>query len=204
MAADAREGSVMIGAVPVAALAPLEYRYALDAAMPLLATLPRLYVRCDEPALQAEVKQRIPSSAPLALASGALWIEPQTSNWRMTLDSLAALPTGAPLVVVASRPLARLLPERRAWPSEPLGLSPRGLTRLRRGLAAVGFSIEAAHGLHTLPAMLLGLLGGLCQRGGRPQTADRFHFAARRHYHGAGWPAAPATVSLLIARRGGG
>src|SRR5206468_1192647 len=133
-------GAIMIGALPAAALAPLDYRYALDAAMTVLAGQPESIVRCNAPGLLAEIRQRIPESREPQATRAALWIEPLADTWRAELAALAdALPPGARLVIVASRPLARLIPERRGWSGRPLGLTPSGLLRLGRALAGRGF-----------------------------------------------------------------
>jgi len=191
----------MIGTLPMAALAPLEYRYVLDAALPALAGAGEPLVRCNLPALAGEIRQRIPRWS-AADARAALWVEPRTVDWRAELASLAgALPPGAPLVVVASLPLARLLPESRAWGSVALGQQPGGLRRLRRALPRAGFVLEAAHGAHALPAIGLSLLSRIAERLGRPELADRLHFAARLRYCVAGPPVALATVALLLARK---
>src|SRR6185369_1382386 len=118
----------MIGAYPVAALAPLEYRYALDAAMSFVGRRAAPIVRCELDLLEAEIRQRLPCWADTPRAASALWAEPQADSWPAGLEALAgAIAHGGTLVVVASRPLARILPERRGWPGRPLGLLPGGV-----------------------------------------------------------------------------
>lgn len=190
----------MIADLPVAALAPLDYRAALDAAMPLLA--PSAGVICNRPELVGEVRQRLPhwQRGPVA---AALWVEPLTATWQADLALLTAtLSRQARLVVVASRPLALLLPECRGWPQTGLGATCGGLRRLRAGLRRAGLRTEASYGFHTLQSMVLNLLSARADRLGRPDLADRLHFAARLAYCARGPLAAGATVALLVVRKG--
>ena len=124
----------MTGTRPVVALAPLEYRYGLDAAMSLLApddaSAFQPLVLCNVPALADEVRQRLPHATapgPLLAAPGrvarsteaargagavraALWIEPLAATWEADLKTLAgSVQPGGRLVVIASQPLALLL-----------------------------------------------------------------------------------------------
>ena len=191
----------MIGTLPVAWLAPLDYRYALDAAMAALAGADAPLVRCNVPELVGEVQQRLPDQV-AQTAHGALWVEPLAATWRADLDVLAgALPGGAPLAIVVSRPLARLLPERRAWGGRPLGLRPGGIGRLCRALPRAGFALEASHSVHTPVAIGLNIASRLAERWGRPDLGDRLHAAARLRYGTQGPLAALSTVALLIARK---
>ena len=196
---------VSLGTRPVVALAPLDYRFALDAAMPLLAGPAPPLVRCSVPELAAEIEQRLPqviAAVGVASAPAALWVEPPATGWRADLRVFAAaLPPGAPLVIIASRPLARLLPERRSWPGRPLGLTWGGVERLCRALSRGGFALEARHGVHSAVAIGLSLIGQAVARMGHPRHGDRLHFAARLHYRTTGPFAALATVALLLARR---
>jgi hypothetical protein len=193
----------MIGTHPVAALAPLDYRYALDAAMPALTTggvAP--LVLCNVWQLAGEVEQRIPIPGKIGMASAALWLEPLADSWETDLEGLAdALPQHGLLVVIASLPLARTLPERRAFGVLPLGLQGGGMGRLRRGLAQSGFALEARYGMHSSMAIGLNLLGRALVRAGRPNLGDQLHYAARLHYCTTGPLAAYATVALLMARK---
>lgn len=192
----------MIGALPRYAQAPLDYRYPLDAAMPWLAGCPRVAVLCHIPELGGEVSQRIPAPAGPGPASAALWIEPQVHGWQADLAGLAErLAPGAPLAIVASQPLARILPERRAWPDAPLGLQPGGLRRLGRALAAAGLPVEQRHGVHAVSAILTNQLGQRLAQWGRPELGDRLEFAARLRYRAAAPWDALATVGLWLARR---
>ncbi|HEX9440301.1 MAG TPA: hypothetical protein VF909_11495 [Roseiflexaceae bacterium] len=192
----------MIGTHPMANLAPLDYRYALDAAMPLLAGKTPPILRCNLPELEREVRQRIPDWAGASVARAGLWIEPLADTWQAELQALAsALPASAPLVVVASRPLARLLPERRSWGGQPLGFRPGGISRLRRGLRGAGLVLEASYGIHSAVAIGLNALSWQLAHLGRPDLADRIHFAARLRYCAEGPLAVLSTVALLIARK---
>jgi hypothetical protein len=192
----------MLGTHPIASLAPLDYRYALDAAMSVLARKAALAIRCNAPELAGEVYQRIPLRIEARVASAALWIEPLTDTWPAELQALAgALPAGAPLVVVASRPLARLLPERRAWSGQPLGFRPSGIGRLGRALPRAGLALQASYGIHSASSIGLSLLGRQIAHLGHPDLGDRLHFAARLRYCVSGPLAALSTVALLIATK---
>jgi hypothetical protein len=195
----------MIGTHPMPALGPLDYRYALDAAMSALAGAGAPAVRCNIPELVGEVRQRVPWQAENGAVAGALWVEPRAGDWQRELATIAdRLRRGAPLVVVASRPLARLLPERRSWGGRPLGMRPGGVARLRRALPPAGFTPPVTYGIHPATAIGLSLLSRSAEIMGRPDLADRLHFAARLHYCAAGPLAALSTIVLLIARKDSG
>ena len=195
----------MIGTSSVAALAPLDYRYALDASMAVLGGKAAPTVLCNAPELACEVRQRIPSWGGVERAGAALWVEPLVDTWRAELATLrSALPGDAPLAVIASRPLARLLPERHMWGGRPLGLQPSGIGYLRGALLRAGFRLETVYGIHSALAIWLSLLGRQAERWGYPNVGDRLHFAARLRYCTSGPLAALSTVALLIARKGCG
>ena len=180
----------------------MDYGVALDAVMPLLTGQGLSLVRCDVPVLAAEVRQRLPRWAEAGPAHAALWVEPMNRNWQIVLESMVmSLEREADLVVVASRPAARLLPERRGWPGEPLGIQLGGLRRLSRALRGHGFIVEDEYGLHTVAAVVLNLLGGLAARLGRPDLDDRLGATARLSYCTAGPTAPLSTVALLVARK---
>ncbi|KPV53012.1 hypothetical protein SE17_12100, partial [Kouleothrix aurantiaca] len=128
----------MIGELARGQLAPLEYCYALDAALAMLGgTVPHLICRADE--LAAEAQQRLGQPATTPPRAG-LWIEPDAPHLAADLaEFVRAIPARAPLIVVASQPLARMLPERRAWRGAALGLRPGGVARLCAALQAAGF-----------------------------------------------------------------
>lgn len=192
----------MIGTLPMCDLAPLDYRYALDATMPTLAGH-TVQVYCNVPALEGEIRQRLPRQATVNAVTAALWVEPLVSTWAAEIDTLTRqLPAGAPLVVVASRPLARLLPERRSWNGRPLCMGLGGVCRLRHALALAGFRVAAVHGIHSLYAIALNILSRQIERRGRPDGGDRLHFAARLHYRAPSPLAAMSTVALLFAHKG--
>lgn len=193
----------MIGSLPKWALAAREYGHALDAAMTLLAGRGLPLTRCAVPTLNAEIDQRLPHRAERGCASAALWVEPLSDNWQAELDDIAsALAVGGRLVLVASRPLAHLLPGQ--WMGcEPLGRRFGGLLRFRNAMRARGLSVEAEYGLHSVPAIFLNMLAGSVTRWGRPDLGDRLHFASRLYYCTAG-PLAPLSiVALLVACRKG-
>ena len=192
----------MIGTLPATELAPLDYRYALDAAMATLGSDAVPLVVCNAPELVDEIRQRLPYLSESGRASAALWVEPLAGIWPTELRGFAeALGAGAPLVVVASRPLARLLPERHGWTGRALGLRPGGIGRLTRGLRRCGFALDASYGVHSAPAIGLNLLSRQLDRWGHPDLGDRLHFAARLRYCTSGPLAMLSTVALLIARK---
>jgi hypothetical protein len=191
----------MMEMIPVAALAPLDYRYALDAAMPLLAAAAPQRIICHLPALLEEVAWRLPDQVESGHGESALWIEPPAAGWQDDLAQIAsALPKGGPLVVVASRPLARLLPERRIWPAQALGLRPGGTRRLEQGLRLAGFRLREIYGIHTLWSIGLNRLS-LAVESRWPVSAACLHFAARLHYAVQGRSSALATVALILAQK---
>lgn len=191
----------MIGTLPMIALAPLDYRYALDAARTLFAPHAVPVIRCNVAELDAEVNQRFTRES-ASIEQGALWIEPLVSSWRMELNDVAYhLPPDAPLVVIASQPLARLVPERGTWSGEPVGMQLSGIKLLRRAMREARLRIEARHGIHTAASIALSQLSQQAARLGRPDLGDRLHFAARLRYCTQSSQAALATVSLLVARK---
>jgi hypothetical protein len=187
----------MIGCLPMSALTPLDYRYALDAAMAALPGGVTPLVLCDVPELASEVQQRLSSWIVNGPTMAALW----ANDWRTNLAWLVSrLPVGATLAVIASRPLARLLPERRAWAGNPLGLRRGGIRSFGQTLRRSGFRLEA-YGIHSAHAIGLSLLSQQLTRWGKPDIGDRLHFAARQRYCTTGPLAALSTVALLIARK---
>lgn len=191
----------MIEMVPVAGLAPLEYRYALDAAMPILATAAPQRVICHLPDLLQEVAWRLPDRVESGEGAAALWIEPPTHGWQHELAQIAsALPRGGCLVVIASRPLARLLPERRIWPGDALGMRPGGIRRLRDALQTPGFHLREIYGIHTLWSMGLNRLA-LAWESRWPANAAHLHFGARLHYTVQGWASVLSTLALFVAQK---
>lgn len=192
----------MIGTLPMVALAPLDYRYALDATMTVLAGRGTPLIICNIAELGGEIRQRLPRWSTTQPAPAALWIEPQAPTWTAELATLAAaLAPGAPLVIIASRPLARLLPERRAWQGQPLGLSIGGVNRLRAELPQAKFRLQTIQGIHSVVSIGMSVLSLVAEHIGRLEVADRLHFAARLHYRTTGSLALGATVALLIAQK---
>jgi hypothetical protein len=192
----------MTATLPMEALAPLDYRYALDAARTLFAPRAAPVIRCRLAELEGELHQRFAPQSD-SIDHGALWIEPLLSSWRMELNDFAYhLPPDAPLVIIASQPLARLVPERRSWVGEPLGVQLRGIGTLIQAARAAGLVIAARYGFHTTAAIALSRMSTLAAQRGRPDLADRLHFASRLRYATQGPLAALATVGLLVAKRG--
>lgn len=192
----------MIGTLPMVALAPLDYRYALDAARTRFAPHATPAIRCNVTELDAELRQRFARES-ASIGHGLLWIEPPATSWRVELSELTQhLPAGAPLVVIASQPLARMVPERRTWSGDPLGMQITGINQLLRALLRGGLRIEARHGIHTAASIALSQVSQQAARLGRPDLGDRLHFAARLRYCTQGPQAALATVGLIVARKG--
>jgi len=195
----------MIGTLPMADLAPLDYRYALDAALTLLDRTGPLRVVSNLPALDGEIRQRITAADQVAPASAALWVEPLADTWPAELATLTRqIKPDATLAVIASRPLARLIPERRSWQARALGTQLTGLRTLRRGLRRAGYHISAEYGIHSALSIGLSLLSQQLERRGRPDLGDRLHFAARLRYCATGPQTALSTVALVRASKGRG
>lgn len=192
----------MTGTHPFHQMAPLDYRYALDAAMPVLSRYPGPAVRCNLAALQGEMRQRLSSWSEQPSEQAALWVEPLADSWLDELYALTGvLEAGAPLLIIASLPLARLLPERASWKEKPLCMSNGGLRHLRQILAHERCKIQDVYGIHSLAAIGYSLLGQQCERLGRPALGDRLHFASRLRYCVRG-PLAPfSTVILIISTK---
>lgn len=184
----------------IAKFVPLEYRYALDAAIISVKQSPLII--CRAPALMPEIWQRFSDTNTASKVSGGLWIEPELTNWSEDLAELTkTLPAGQKLAIVLSRPMARLLPERRNWEGQPLGLEWNGLLKLRLKLIKAGFKLESSFGLHSPIATGLNALSYRLESLQRPALADRLHFAARLRYCTSGPLAVLSTVALIIARK---
>jgi len=192
----------MIGTLPMSARAPLDYRYAFDAAMSIFAGNSAPLVLCNVPELAGEIRQRIPDWAETNTAAAGLWVEPLVGTWRDDIKSLAVgLEAGAPLVIIISRSLAQLLLERRPWRGNPLGFRPGGAFQVRRALHRAGFLMEASYGIHSALAVGLNTSGQVMDYLRRPDLGDRLRFAARPHYCKSGLFSASGTVMLLVARK---
>ena len=189
----------MIRTVPIAELGPAEYRYALDVAAALLSEYGQLRVRCSIPQIMPELAQRGLAQEDKPSADAGLWVEPLQPDWAADLAKLAQLlPAGAPLIIIAASPLARLIPERRGWSGQPLGYNPLGLGQLRRAMRGCGFRREREIWVHSLLSIGLNSLSANVARFGRPEIADRLYFAARSRY---AQRYIPGTLSLIIARK---
>jgi hypothetical protein len=189
------------GDLPSGSTVPLEYRLALDSAMPFLTSSGTPRVICHGAWLETEVHLRV--SIPTTNGvGGVLWVEPQAESFGTELAALSkGLLAGARVAVVASRPLARLLPECRRWGGNPLGYRPFGIGKLRAGLERSGFKVESNYGIHSVSAIAINLLGGVCERLGKSAVADRLHFSARLHYLTTGPLAMLTTTALLLATK---
>jgi hypothetical protein len=185
---------------PVYALAPLEYRYALDAALTLVPDRRRVRVQCNLAALQADVAARIADTTQSATA--VLWIEPLQQTWKQEMQQLAAeLPLGGTLLMLASHPLAGLLPERADWREQPLGIQPAGIRQLRQAFRQLGLRMQARYGVHSLSSISWNMLSHAAQRIARPDLADRLRATAQQHYLSSGMLAGLATVGLVCAQK---
>ena len=183
-------------------VAPLEYRYALDAAMPVVARRNSLMVLCNVPQLESEVRQRLSHVSEPQLATAGLWIEPLRESWMNDLKKFQhTLDRSSPLIILASRPLANLLPERRSWTAKPLGTHLIGLSNLSQALLESGFALESKYGVHSILAIVHSLVSRTADLCGRPDLGDRLQFAARLHYCIRGPLAGLSTLALIFARR---
>ncbi len=192
----------MLGTLPMAELAPLDYRYALDAARTIFPAHTAPLICCRQPELDGEVRQRFGTQMTTPTTSGALWIEPQVTGWQTELTTLAQqLAPAAPIVVIVSQPLARLISERRAWHGQPLGMRLGGARALRQALRSAGLRLDIGYGIHSPASIILSQVSHQAARWGRPDLGDRLHFAARLRYCVQGPLAALATVALLVVRR---
>jgi hypothetical protein len=181
---------------------PLDYCYALDGARLALADGGTPLILCRIAQLDDEIRRRFSATTGNDIPGGALWVEPQRSDWFADLAALSrTLTSNATLAVIASQPLARMLPERRAWAGAPIGMRPGGISALRRALRRAGFQLSVQYGLHVPLAIGTSLLGQIAQRLGRPDIGDRLHFAARARYCVTGAQAAFGTVALLVAKK---
>lgn len=194
--------SILTGTGAVADLAPLEYRYALDAAMPVIFPNSSPIVLCNAPQLEHEVRQRLSYDRHWWIAKAGLWIEPLAETWRADLRQIQQeLDWNAPLVILASRPMANLLAERKFWTGSPLGTQPGGLSKLYLALLQSDFVLEATYGIHSILAIALNIVSRTADRVGRPDLGDRLRFAARLHYCIQGPLATFSTLALMFARR---
>jgi hypothetical protein len=173
--------------------------------MPYLYQADTIQVICRQKELVSEVSMRLPNQRgndASIQTSAALWVEPDAGSWESDLNCLeSVLSQGSLLIIIASQPTARLLPERRNWSGSPLGFLPGGLNSLRRGLKRTGFTLFDRYGVHTAAAIGFNLLGRWAGLVGRADLEDRLHFAARQRYLTSGPTARLASLALLFARR---
>lgn len=189
----------MIGTQPMYELAPLDYRYAMDAALTMIDPSSAA-VCCKSQALQPTLQNRLPQASS-GIARSGLWIEPSAQYWRDEFSELVArLDSDSRLVVIMSMPLAWSLPPHGKWSALALGTRPRGLTTLLRWIQEHRFVIEACYGVHTSDSIAHNMLAQAIDRIGRPELADRQRAAARFRYC-LPQSAARATVVLISARR---
>ncbi|GAC1383648.1 MAG: hypothetical protein NVSMB42_00560 [Herpetosiphon sp.] len=192
----------MIGSYPMVSLAPLRYRYALDAARMLLPRTTAPFVHCTVAKLEDEVRQRFPRWADRPNEE-TLWVEPMATTWRAVLARIArSMPTESSLVVIVAQPLARIMPDQYVQDGRPLGLQLGGVRRFRRAVATYGFTLQDHFGIHTLPAIMLNLCSRTAARLGRPDIGDRLEFAARLRYCVQGPISVVGAVAVLSFQRG--
>jgi hypothetical protein len=191
----------MIGTLPVYAMASLEYRLAIDAASVWLARSIPVGLRCEQPALEHECRQRLPV-VQIPPWQSLLWLEPQYSSWRPALDDLAShLLPGARLAVLLSLPAARHLPGFHAWGSDPLGVRFGGWKHLQQELAAQSFILDTARAFHGGQSVFWSTSSRVARLLHRCALADRLEFNSRLHYLqplAASWL---STCALLLAHR---
>ncbi len=193
----------MRGILPVVTLSPLEYRYALDAAMPVLAANPGPYIICNSFLFREELRQRLSLTTETERPQIGLWVEPLTRSWETDLHTFQkSLPVGAPLIVVTSRPLARIIPERRNSPFESaLGLQPVGIYSLRKALKKAGFALETTYGIHTLTSIGINFLSQPANRFRLFALSDRLLYKSKLHYCMTGPLSSFSTVGLIFAKK---
>ncbi len=184
------------GIRPGASAAPHEYGAALDAAAMICGR--HAQIVCDEPQLAGDISQRWqPGSA----HGAAIYVEPMAATWRTALAGLANdVAPDAPLVLLASSPLARALPERAGWSADALGLRPGGLRAPLGQLRHAGFRIISRHLFHTVTSVLVLTCARLAARLGWPARADSLEFLARAWYRSER-RLALGTVELIVLRR---
>ena len=147
----------LCGTQNVSALAPLDYRYALDAAMPLLAQAQAPLVLCHAPQLETAAWHLPAIESPTH--DVALWVEPLAVSWQADLAWLATrLALNGQLIVVLSRP----------WRFSCLSVAPGTSARWVRGwghppvagaLSAQGFGWRRAMASIRWWVMGLSLMG---------------------------------------------
>lgn len=195
-------GEIAIGALPVYDLAPLEYRFALDAAVSVIGYRDDILVQCGQSILLPEVRNRIPPLQVSPPAGAGLWIEPQVGSWKDDLEAFQKLEPPATLAIIASMPLARFMEEWKVRRGETKALSIRigGLSDLCRALLNAGFEIQSHYGIHTIQAIGLNFISRWASSLGYSALSDRLLFKARLKYCTTGMFKNLSTVALILAR----
>ena len=172
---------------------PQEYRIAADALASFI-EIDKSSMLCESDALRGLVAAPLPlQTSPASI----VWLEPQATTWVQRLDQIR---TAQRLLVIASRPLAKHIPERTAWVDQPLGVYRDGLRQLRQGLQSIGRPVVAEYGFHTVTSILINRCATLLSAVGQSARADRWHFTARLHYATQGLLANFSTVALLVCQ----
>lgn len=159
---------------------PHEYHNALDA-LPSFVAMDSVRWVCGSAELRPLLQARLSSNNETSIErKSVVWVEPQVGE--------GVPEAGERLIVIASLPLMRLVPERRGW-----GDAPMGGWRVKKMLRRAGWGISAEYRFHTLTSILLNTLAG---RMGQTARADRWRFAARLRYIGR--PPLPGTLALTV------
>lgn len=181
--------------------APLEYRYALDVAAMWLWQEPHVALICNEKALETDILQRFPVQTKFSKAQTLLWIEPMHETWQSQAQAIfKQLSPGSTLVIMATSPLGRLIPERHDWAPNALGMSWRGLKQIKTEVRSHGFEISQAVGIHSLWAIVANIGGRLAASLGYEGCRDQCEVYARRWYVATEW-LIPATITLIRTQR---
>lgn len=187
-------------AAHVYALAPLEYRVALDAAVVWCSSSAHGRVICQSEALYPEVTQRIDVNLPPPWGS-MVWLEPQTEDWTGIIKtSIQGGKSISRLAAILSLPPARYLPEKPESQS-PLGYLRGGIHRLCKELEQAGLAKQAIFGLHSGQSVGLNYLANASRQMGLPALGDRFEFYAKKHYTKSLQKAWGATCALVLAAK---
>lgn len=194
----------MIGSLPVSELAPLEYRYALDAAMPGLAANQLPFIICNSPFLKGELQQRLDGTTTSEITKAGLWLEPLVETWESELQTFKkTLPKDSTLIIVASRPLARILPEIKSRSEKALGIQPTGIYRLSKTLLSEGFEVKVTYGIHSITSIGINFVSQQAMRIHQYALSDRLLFKSKLLYCTTSPLSSISTVALIFAKKVG-
>jgi hypothetical protein len=180
----------------------MEYRYALDAVSAECWRKGPPLIVSNMPELEDELEFRRITDRGQSLASIALWLEPVRETLSADLRSISSgLSPSGTVMIVASLPLSRLLPEKRANGQRALGCELTGLNHLRNALTSASFELRESHGIHSITSIGLNITGRLLERIGRSDLADQFAATARERYCSYGRTGRFATLMLISAQK---